>query len=295
MTADAKVGLLLGLVFIVIIAFLVNGLPSFLRSAEPEDVVINTITPPTGPDLVIDPRIPETARQLEPQIALRESQPPQDVISLNPRGGRPVEPVQPVPPVEPVASAQPVSSPMTPDAAAGAPSPAIRPADFGSAAASTVSSAQTPTPKARIHVIQGGETLARIAQKYYGKEEGNRHLVIQKLYQANSKVLTSPDKVQVGDKLTVPSLSELLGTTPVKTPDASQGLLTKFSEVLQRADKNDQKQLSEYIVKKGDSLWGIAEQTLGDGKRHSEILKVNQDQIKSASDLKAGMHLKIPK
>jgi hypothetical protein len=31
MTADAKVGLLLGLFFIVIIAFLVNGLPNFIQ------------------------------------------------------------------------------------------------------------------------------------------------------------------------------------------------------------------------------------------------------------------------
>ncbi len=34
MTADAKIGLLLGLVFIVIIAFLINGLPNFFKSEE---------------------------------------------------------------------------------------------------------------------------------------------------------------------------------------------------------------------------------------------------------------------
>ena len=64
MTADAKVGLLLGLVFIVMIAFLINGLPNFLQAASPEDVLDTAIEMPTHQELVIDPRIVETARDL---------------------------------------------------------------------------------------------------------------------------------------------------------------------------------------------------------------------------------------
>lgn len=294
MTADAKVGLLLGLVFIVIIAFLVNGLPTFLQSASPDDVVINTITPPTGPDLVIDDRVMETARQLEPAVAMRESEPPQDVILLNPQGGQPVQAVEPVQAVQPVASAQPVGSESVQPPVPQTPGPVLQQSDFGSASSSSAQ-ATAPAPKARVHVVQSGETLAVIAQKYYGKEEGNRHAVIQKLYQANSKVLASPDKTRVGDKLTIPAMEDPVDKASVKSADASQGLLKKFSGVLQATGKEEQKQISEYVVKKGDSLWAIAEQTLGDGKRHKEILKANQDQIKSASELQAGMHLKIPK
>ena len=44
MTSDAKVGLLLGLVFIVIIAFLINGLPNLLRNNnDSESIVKNSI------------------------------------------------------------------------------------------------------------------------------------------------------------------------------------------------------------------------------------------------------------
>ncbi len=43
MTSDAKIGLLLGLVVIVIIAFLINGLPSLLNSASSEGVVKTSI------------------------------------------------------------------------------------------------------------------------------------------------------------------------------------------------------------------------------------------------------------
>jgi len=43
MTSDAKIGLLLGLVVIVIIAFLINGLPSLLNSASADGVVKTSI------------------------------------------------------------------------------------------------------------------------------------------------------------------------------------------------------------------------------------------------------------
>ncbi len=52
MTSDAKIGLLLGLVVIVIIAFLINGLPSLLNSASSEGVIKTSIasykTPSVG-------------------------------------------------------------------------------------------------------------------------------------------------------------------------------------------------------------------------------------------------------
>jgi nucleoid-associated protein YgaU len=287
MTADAKVGLLLGLVFIVIIAFLVNGLPNFLQSATPDDIVINTITQPTGPDLVIDDRVMDTARQLQPQMPLRQTQPPQEVVLLNPRGEQVIGTIDSAQPavVEPTVS--------MPEQSQAVVAVSVQPETFGAQSSPAPAVQPAPAAKARVHVVQSGETLPAVARKYYGPEEGNRRLVIHKLYQANSKVLSSPDVIRVGDKLTIPPLSDL-GVAPAK-PDASQGLLNKFSDVLERVGRNDQKQISEYVVQKGDSLWGIAEKTLGDGKRYHEILKANKDLIKDADDVKAGMHLRIPK
>ena len=48
MTADAKVGLLLGLVFIVIIAFLINGLPNLLKGDGTDDVIKSSVTKPNN-------------------------------------------------------------------------------------------------------------------------------------------------------------------------------------------------------------------------------------------------------
>lgn len=299
MTADAKVGLLLGLVFIVIIAFLVNGLPAFLQSASPEDVVINTITPPTGPDLVIDDPVMETVRQLGPQIEKRQTAAPQDVPPLNPQGVDPVEPVRPVAsatgaePVQ-IASASP-SKVADPQVSGQNNVPA--PETFGDPAAASGAVKPTPqaaAPKGRIHVIQTGDTLSSIAAKYYGKENGNRQSVLAKLYEVNSKVLTSRDKMRIGDKLIIPSLTDLVGEA-AKKPEPSQTLLSKFSNVLERPGKEDQKQITEYVVKQGDSLWSIAQRTMGDGKRYKEIIQANRDKIKDADDLTTGMSLKIPK
>jgi len=50
-----------------------------------------------------------------------------------------------------------------------------------------------------------------------------------------------------------------------------------------------------HTVDKGESLWAIAEQELGDGKRWKEIYEANKDTIGNNPDLiQPGMELKIP-
>lgn len=269
MTADAKVGLLLGLVFIVIIAFLINGLPNFLKAVSPEDVLDTAIEMPTHQELVIDPRIVETARGLqESEVPLRQTTPPQEVVVLDDSssGLGSVEPIQP----------QPQVAVQVPDIPVETNQP------------------EPITEKARIHVVQPGENLAVIAQKYYGKEEGNRRIVIHKIYEWNALTLDSEDKVRVGDKLTIPTLDQMFSkpsktVSSTKTPEKT--LLEKFSDFFEPSSKANTTR--GYVVQIGDTLWGISEKTLGDGKRYKEIIKLNKD-IKNADGLVAGMKLKLP-
>ena len=265
MTADAKVGLLLGLVFIVMIAFLINGLPNFLQAASAEDVLDTAIEMPTHQELVIDPRIVETARGLHrSEVPLRQTTPPQEVVVLgDPSGSASDVSVQP--------------QRQTPIRIPNIPVETINP--------------QPVTKKSRVHVIQPGENLAVVAQKYYGKEDGNRRLVIQKLYESNKKVLPSADKVRVGDKLTVPSLDQLLDSQPEYFEKVSSTGTSLLDKVFGRTQKSNSDRM--YVVQQGDSLWGIAEKMLGDGKRYKEIIKNNRS-IKNADDLIAGMNLKLP-
>ncbi len=270
MTADAKIGLLLGVIFIIMIAFLINGLPDFFDGSSGNEPVETVITIPKASDLVIDDRVFEAVQHLrQDDIPLRQTEPPQEVVVLDdPNPGVHISPAQ------------------IAQAAVQVPNDSTE-----------IAAVQTSTPPTRIHVVQSGENLPVIAQKYYGKEEGNRRIVIQKLFEANQTVLDSPGKILVGDKLTIPSLDQLLGTKPrptVKASGSETSFLQKFSNLFERTDQNRSgKAVRIYIVQKGDSLWGIADTLLGAGNRLHEIQKINPS-IKDPDDLIEGMNLKIP-
>jgi nucleoid-associated protein YgaU len=47
-------------------------------------------------------------------------------------------------------------------------------------------------------------------------------------------------------------------------------------------------------VKKGETLWKIAEPYYGDGSLYSKIFEANQDRLKNPNLIKAGQKLRIP-
>jgi len=54
-------------------------------------------------------------------------------------------------------------------------------------------------PYTQIHVVQSGDTLSKIAQKYYGDAS-----LYPKIFQANRDVLSDPNKISPGQKLRIP-------------------------------------------------------------------------------------------
>lgn len=279
MTADAKVGLLLGLFFIVIIAFLVNGLPNFIHQEKPlpPDAAIKT---PTAPDIVLDNRVPEAVYRLNPnKTPRRHSQPPQEEIVLDKTPTQPAQiKISPLPHSPSDVEIAKVTDP---------------PVKIQNSALDAAKPASKLVAKSITHIVQSGENLAVIAQKYY-KEEGNRRVVIQKLYETNSSVLKSPSEVWVGDKLIIPPLEQLLATSDavVEAPNPTQTLLDKFSDIFEKAGNQRTLSFSEYVVQKDDSLWSIAKEKLGDGNRYKEIARLNK--IKDADNVPCGVRLKIP-
>ena len=49
-----------------------------------------------------------------------------------------------------------------------------------------------------------------------------------------------------------------------------------------------------YEVKKGDTLWKIAEHYYGDGSLHTKIFEANKDSIKDPNLIRVGQRLRIP-
>jgi nucleoid-associated protein YgaU len=54
-------------------------------------------------------------------------------------------------------------------------------------------------PYTQTHVVVAGDTLGKIAQKYYGDAS-----LYNQIFEANRDVLKDPNKIQVGQKLRIP-------------------------------------------------------------------------------------------
>jgi nucleoid-associated protein YgaU len=54
-------------------------------------------------------------------------------------------------------------------------------------------------PYTQTHLVQSGDTLSKIAEKYYGDAT-----LYAKIFQANRDVLSDPNKIRPGQKLRIP-------------------------------------------------------------------------------------------
>ena len=189
-------------------------------------------------------------------------------ITLGP-GGAPASVMPPLAfsrPAAPPAATAPGVPPVRPTAAV----PAVTPAPVVAADATPPTSPTSATAGPREHVVASGETLSSIAARFLGSE--SRWAEIAK---ANPGV--NPNSMRVGTKLAIPSVasaSPSSGTRTASAPAASAG---------------------EYVVKAGDTLTGIARQTMGSADWES-IYEANRSVIgTNPAALRVGMRLSIPK
>jgi LysM repeat protein len=249
MTSDAKIGLLLGLVFIFVIAFIINGLPNFgdhakagatpVMNVQNENfgVADNTLNAQErldwqdllkeeGEDLVA---VPDTTP--EPEAGTVQTETPgvaddtgdlRRVYTLKDLAGSMSGKIQQV--------VKDLIDTVPPEATTTEPAPAIetpRPEPSQTRSVETVvdrlttpKPAVTPPPARttappKIYVVEEGDVLATVAKKAYGPEEGNRLVNIDRIFKANQDTLETPDKIVVGQKLVIPPL-------PAPKPEAGK-------------------------------------------------------------------------
>ena len=126
------------------------------------------------------------------------------------------------------------------------------------------SSAVDSTMESISYTVQEGDTLWKIAEKYYGSGA-----YWEKIYQDNSGVISNPDKIYAGQVLVIH--------------------LTAISNPMQEQDPN----LTYYTVKSGDSLWKIAQQFYGHGWHWRKIFMAN-DSIPNSKFIYEGQVIVIP-
>jgi len=340
MTSDAKIGLLLGLVFIFVIAFIINGLPNLKPQTSKGEVTTNMV-PLTEENLGVADRAQKAQETLNWNELLGQPEPEPPVarttILEEPRrtletpqtaNEQDVRSILPLPSINSILEhlttnlqnqkeqtntvsmdvAQPVTGPpvVAPERPAGTQTspgqPGLKPGETVPKSAQTAGTTAAARPAStssklvdRVYVVGEGETLAAVAKKVYGPEEGNRIANIKRIYEANNDILKSPDQVVAGQKLLIPPPLPPLAPKPADV--LSQALFEKVEAIGKQAAAKVPPRAPEtrwYVVQDSDNLWKIAASQLGSGARWEEIAKLNADLLKSSDTLDVGMRIRLP-
>lgn len=123
------------------------------------------------------------------------------------------------------------------------------------------------------------ETLWSVAQEVYG--DGR---LFRALYQINQAKIPDPEKLNVGSQLNTPPLEQLVLQQVEHVP----------SDLLPEVPAEQ-----VHVTEKGDTLFDIARQRLGQASRFNELIELNLDRlprdINHLSPLTAGMRISLPK
>jgi hypothetical protein len=124
------------------------------------------------------------------------------------------------------------------------------------------------TPEFFDHRLEDGETFASVSERYFGTP-------IHADAIARSNPLTSPDRLHAGRVIRVPrDPSNIQGASPEGIPHLPEG---------------------EYVVRRGDTLSGIARRLHGDAGFAGLIFEANRDVLTDGNTLREGQRLRIPR
>lgn len=297
MTSDAKIGLLLGLVFIFIIAFVINGLPRFRSITNGSEMTTNMVssqndTQPIGSRERQAPGVFDWTEQANEQT-YQETHPPleqKEDIRFKIQFPNNIS-------VAKDASIMEITDEVestAPKEVEPAPAPAVKIPE-------EEIEVKTPKParpaRPKVYVVSEGDTLADIAKMFYGPEEGNRRVNIVKIFEANRQQLKTIDDIFVGQKLEIPPLVALQADKKETKSSIADSIFEKVKSIgrkhlSSRPDKAEQS--VPYVVREDDNLWRIATKKLGNGSRYKEICKLNSNVLKDENDLTVGMLLRMP-
>lgn len=188
-----------------------------------------------------------------------------DAVNFAPLEQPPYPPDAPPPPPPP----PPAPLVVIYDGSQGAP-PAAPP----QAAPPSVTARPPARPSsAQVYTVQRKDTLRSIAKRIYGDERR-----WPTIYNANRSLISAPDKIYPGQRLSIPAASAAPPAVPPAAPTQPRPSLA-----------------GSYVVRQKDSLRAIAQEFYGDERRWPVIYNANRQIIGGDPDrLPIGIKLNIP-
>ena len=314
MTRETKIGLLVGLAFIIIVGILLSEPLNHAGEAQPaplpyagRNVLQSDAAPGSGTTQPPVSREPERAAAPSNPVPTREEVArPQGGISIQIGSGAPSHDhlstlsnagaqTAPTADRETTTSHQPqhksvAKAPENPgpiatntrdplfDAANQVGEELVPVGKSGNAAGDQKVTAAGPATGNKTYEAVPGDTLAKIAQKAYGSaSKANRDAIVA----ANPSLKQDPNRLLAGQSYVIPALSTATTSPPVQAVAKETPAKTESAEYW-------------YTVKAGDSLWAIARDQLGDTATIAAIKELNEQALKGSDSVRIGMKLRLP-
>ena len=315
MTRETKIGLLVGLAFIIVIGILLSD--HLTTSTEPPTAplaragatarqAVTTIGQPTAPVVVT---APDRVSPNRPIVTREELAQPRPIEFAAPAGGAPT------------GGASPATAMAHAPAGNAIVETSLPPSDTGDALARLAAQhqgdlevvgaggaqrqpahaapvAQPAAPAApvatRSYVAQAGDSVSRMAARLLGANtKANRDAIVR----ANPSLAADPNRVIVGRTYIIPT-----GPVPQQAP--RMVIPTPASVATTVADARPAPAVVRknttggptywYTVKENDSLWRIASEQLGTGNAYQQIKDLNKDVLKGGDSVRPNMRLRLP-
>ena len=156
---------------------------------------------------------------------------------------------------------------------------------------------KTAGPVLATHTVQVGDTLGRIAKRYYNS---SRQEYIKAIFDANRDSLSSPDTVYAGRELVIPTVNAAAKQPAVNAiRDRKPEMVSSdINEIVKGSvEKNPAVAAgTTYTVKSGDMLSKIAAKHYGSSSRRivDAIYDANRDVMSSPNHMVAGRTIRLP-
>ena len=295
MTRETKIGLLVGLAFIIVIGILLSDHMTSTTEplAAPLSNTANNVRESVGSPAGDPPPITIVTQTISPREPVNThsdpnvSRPTQSIVQIGgPAAALDNTPIQirqssshPAPaPVQTVVTDIPPSTRGSLQQVAqsnGEPIVGLGNLPDGSPAADN---------GARKYVAQAGDTLSRLAGRFMG---GNTKFNRDAIVKANPSLQQDPNRMIVGRTYLIPA-GNVAGPA---APAAAAPTPVPPATPSQAATAQPQ---YWYTVKENDSLWSIAADQLGNGSAWTAIKDLNADVLKGSDTVHPNMKLRLP-